>query len=203
MMRKSLPMVAGALLFMTMLSGCAVSLHPLGTEETIVEESKILGEWTEVDGNSRWDFAPPSKEERANHYHLTVRDFVPVGTDGMKSKLLRGDFIATVVKIKDVQFLDLVATDMKTDGKVSDLQKATHVKVHTFLKMKVDNEHLVLYSFNQNWLQDELEANPKAVAHTIIDGRVIFTAKPEQLQKFIAKHLDNPKAFKKIVSLEK
>ena len=48
---------------------------------------------------------------------------------------------------------------------------------------------------NPKWLKTLLEEQPDAVAHEMVDDRILLTASPKELQAFVARYVGTEDAF--------
>jgi hypothetical protein len=162
------------LLFYTLavlLGGCVPSLHPLYTSKDLVFNEKLLGTW--ADNENRWAF---QKGTDPNSYKLAVTD--------EKGK---GQFIAYLVKIDNMLFLDLFPEEPKLEH-TSDFYKIHLVGVHTFIKVEQIEPVLKVRLMNPEKIEKMLEDDPNLLKHEKVKDRIILTASPKELQKFMKKY---------------
>jgi hypothetical protein len=57
--------------------------------------------------------------------------------------------------------------------------------VHTFAKLKVEENKLEIQWFDQEWLEDLLKKNRIRIHHENNGDIILLTAKPAELQKFV------------------
>lgn len=128
-MRHTILLVAAAAA--AMLTGCGpvLSLHPLYTDKTTVEEPAIAGEWAEEDGTDRWIIRP-----QGPGYQVTV-------VSGTESKR----YDARLVKLGETLFADV------TEPSVPDLA----VKGHFFVKLRLQPERLHAAALEKEWLRKQ------------------------------------------------
>ncbi len=186
-----------AVLIIFFLSGCIPSLHPLYTEDTLVSNDQLLGDWiNEEDDNETWLFA-----KMKNKYALIHRD-----EDG-----LVGGFEVGMVKLGGSYFLDFYLDDDVLDEKIlfgdkavpegsesmSDLKQMHLLLVHTFAKVAFQEDKVVISFLGSEWLIDLFEEQKIRINFESRDneGDLILTASTEDLQKFLIKYGDEEKAF--------
>lgn len=157
------------------LSGCVPSLHELYTENDVVFEPALLGDWTEDKAESE-----------------SVLTFTR--GEGKKYKLVwlerkdKSSFVAYLVKVSDKLFLDL-ASDPAVDC------PTLSVPVHMFILVSQTGPTLKMRDFSEEWLKGYLEKNPAALKHEIVDKDVVLTASTKQLQSFLLSHVNTKEAF--------
>ncbi len=184
------------------LSGCVVySFYPLYTEKDLFANDILLGEWFEEDDqeilfnadDSEWIFKHPfiGKKEKgiidSTAYVLTMKTV----EDG---KEIVSEFRVYVIKLAGQYFLDFYLEEFLED---EDLTLASFhiVPVHTFAKLTVEHDKLVINWFDQEWLEDLIKENKIRIHHENNDDYILLTAKPKELQKFVAKYVNSAEAF--------
>jgi hypothetical protein len=178
-MRKIITMTLLGILILC--SGCIIrSLHQIYTEQDIVFESGLIGQWSEDDSKEVWTFS----KKGANGYTLVCTN----------NKGHQGSFSAHLAKLNGKLFLDLFPEEPELN--VGDLLYEFHfLPVHTFLYVKQIEPTLQMSYFDSDWLKKFIANNPKAIRHEEIDGEIILTASTKDLQAFFLKHLNTDGAF--------
>jgi hypothetical protein len=165
------------------LAGCIVpSVYPFYTEKDLVFEAALLGAWHPATGDDpekeTWTFA---KDGDTAYLFTMVKD--------TETNL----FSAHLFKLKEHLFMDcLFLRDDDTTG----------IPPHYLLKVEQLRPILKLTTLDYKWVADYLEKNPGAIRHTLALDKpgdpgthVVLTADTKDLQKFVLKHLDDPKVF--------
>lgn len=174
-------MNAKKLLFYTLavlLGGCVPSLHQLYTDKDLVFDEKLLGAW--ADDDTRWTF---QKGADPNSYKLAVTD-----DEG------KGEFVAHLVKIDDMLFLDLFPEEPKLEQS-NDFYKMHLVGVHTFIKVEQIAPILKMRIMNPEKIEKMLENDPNVLKHEKVEDRIILTASPKELQRFMRKYANVEDVF--------
>ena len=196
-----------------MLSGCIVSLHPLYTEEDIIFEPDLIGQWSEGEGKGTWEF----QKVWDNKYKLVHTD-----KEGKE-----GRFLAILLKVKDQIFLDLQPLhrddDLRPLAPEEDLKAMTEeqfdeyteplnreevlnsfykehlLPVHTFYHIKQITPVLQLRTLNPRVFRGLMDENPKKIHYENVSKRpgdnmektyYVLTSQPKELQEFLIKHLN-------------
>lgn len=155
-----------------------VSLHPLYTEKQIIFEEKLLGVWRE--NNIEFKF---EKIEDKNSYNLTA-----------EIEDRKGEFIAHLVKIEDMLFLDLFP--QKPDLETINLQEFLTVPSHMFMKIEQIEPTLQMRLMDPDKITNMLENNPKLLKHEVVNEYcLLLTASTKQLQQFMVKHANDEGLF--------
>lgn len=183
-------------------SGCVVySFYPLYTENDLFANDILTGEWGETDeqeieittGESTWIFEHPlvddSEPEQRDSlsYTLTLQEIT--GTDTLKTV-----FQVHLIKLEGQYFLDFYMPDF-VRGDHLKLADFHVIPVHTFAKLTVSDNQLIIHWFDPEWLEDLIEENKIRIRHEQTDDLILLTAKPQELQKFVAKYIASEEAF--------
>jgi hypothetical protein len=180
-----------AKLFLTMvlalvlvLAGCLpVSVHGLAKDSNdVVYEPGLVGLWQEDanDPNSKlWQFEFSGDcNNPAYKLRYDEKDKDP------------GEFRAMVVAIGDQRFLDIYPGD--PNYKLPFLTICGYVKVHVLAKIEQTSPTLRLCFMDQEKVSELLKKSPDLIAHEINDDeRIILTAPPQELQKFVVEKQNN------------
>jgi hypothetical protein len=165
--------------FLFLLAGCVPSLHPLYTPEDLLFDPALVGEWLDKDGKEAWTFSRSGDKQ----YRATYLD------DNGKT----GEFIVHLLKVEDRSFLDLYPVE--PDSKQNSFYLSHLRRVHTFMRIKHDGQTLQFAILEADWLDKLLKEKPEALRHEIADDSLILTARPKELQAFLALHEDNAEAW--------
>jgi hypothetical protein len=174
--------LCGGLLFGGLVA-CIPSLHPLYTDDDLVFDPALVGQWIPADNadQSLWEFSKSGEKQYA--FTLTEKD----GKGGK--------FIVHLVQLGDRRFLDFFPVKPELAGR-DDFYKNHLIPAHTFMQVLEIDPALKIRWMDQEWLSKYLKENPKAVAHERLeDDRIVFTADPKALQAFVLKNLETPGAF--------
>ncbi|MFZ5832229.1 MAG: hypothetical protein ACOY3P_19260 [Planctomycetota bacterium] len=162
---------------LVLLAACVPSFHPLYTEKDLVFEPGLVGVWSEPDKEGTWTFRPHGDKA----YSLTVTD----------ANERTSRFLAHLLKIDGKLFLDLYPHSEKQGPGDTTYQDIHYVPAHTFLRVRQVRPALQMAMMNPRWMIDYLKEHPDALQHVMDEdeaGRVLLTARPAELQKFILQH---------------
>jgi len=147
---------------------------------------KKFGENLNEFGNRLSDLGKPKKPKSYSidkkSYLMTVID------DGEPIK-----YELHLVKIGDDIFMDLAATD--SDYSDSAFESMVWFPVHTFMKMGMDGDQLKLTHFDLDKLNKLFKSNLIRLRHENVDGTILITAQPKELQKFLDKYSEDESVF--------
>jgi hypothetical protein len=166
-------------LLLTLSMGCVRSLHPLYTAQDVTFRSELVGCWSPVDAKDTWEFS----KQGENAFRLICTD----------AKGKAGVFDAHLATIGDQLFLDLFPR--KPQQKQNDFYQIHLLPVHTFVHITQIEPTLLMRFPNPGWLKKYIAVNPSAIRHEKIDGEIILTAAPKEMQVFWLKHLEEKDAF--------
>ena len=159
-------------------TGCITSVHPLFTDEELIFRPELIGTWQ--DGDETMVFRGI---DSARYSVLYVEK-----TDTTK-------LIGRLGKLGDHYYLDM--TIDPDDQKVNDLLGAYIFPVHIFFKVSFGNNQLNMnaFAFSSDWLEKLIQERRIRIKHEVENDQVLLTASTEELQKFVVKYADEPKAF--------
>ncbi len=172
-------------------SGCIVySFYPLYTEKDLFANEILTGKWTDDDG-AQWNFE-----------HAYYGKKVPGNIDSTSYVLqiidkdsLKSEFSVHIIKLGGYYFLDFYLEDF-LDSQELVLADFHIVPVHTFAKLTVSDNQLLINWFDQSWLEDLIKENKIRIHHEKNDDYILLTARPGELQKFVTKYVNSEDAFK-------
>ncbi len=178
LLRLSLPVLAVLLAL-----SCVRSLQPLYEDEDLVFEPRLLGTWTDSDGEDEWTFA----RGEGNEYVLTCL----TGEDEVKA-----EFCGRLGKLGGAYFLDLFPEKGGAPMPKNDLLTMHLIPAHTFWRVRLIAEGgLHLDPFNADWLKDGIREGRLKIAHVETPDEVILTAGTSELQAFLARLATDNEAF--------
>jgi hypothetical protein len=193
---KSLVFVLGLTLFL--FQSCVPSLHPLYTSDVLAWSKDIAGTWLPTDD----DYEAGSK---ANIWHFVANKDKSFQLTQYDSNGKPGTFEAHLVKLGENYFFDLAPRTATSEEKASDpafnkecltdLESIHYFPMHTFAKVSFSANELSIAMFDGDFLNDLLEQNRIRIKHEKVDGEYVLTASSKELQNFMMKYADDPKAF--------
>jgi hypothetical protein len=174
----------GLVLLSILAGGCVVqTIQPLFAEREYTEYPPLVGDWKQEDDGKEigaWTFSKDGQR-----YQLTHTD----------EKKRQATFNVVAGKIGTNVFLDAFPENPLPGGELNEFMAVHLIGAHTFVKIIKNQDSLSLIGMNYDWLEKYLEANPKAISHVLQDKRVIVTASTKELQEFVARHVNDEKAF--------
>lgn len=182
---KLLLMLIGvALLF----GSCVTSVHPIYTQEDLVYDDNLLGDWITND-SVLLSFEKSSKNKmpfyqrdtnQSKTYYATYYDKKPA------------EFKVHLVKLDKYLYLDFFMHHFEMDN---DLIETTLFPVHSFSKIEIYRDSLIIKGFDARYISKLLNQRKIRIKHEVSDGNMLLTAPTEELQKFIIKYADDPDLF--------
>jgi hypothetical protein len=151
---------------------CVRSLQPLFEDDDLVFEARLIGTWTDSDGEDDWTFVQGDGKE----YLLTCL----TGEDEVKAK-----FRGRLGKLGGAFFLDLFPEKGGAPFPKNDLLTMHLVPAHTFWRVRFEGG-LCLDPFNQDWLKEGTKAGKIKIGHVETEEEILLTADTRELQTFLA-----------------
>lgn len=99
-------------------------------------------------------------------------------------------YMAHLTEIGDDLFLDLYP-EIEYSSSFSE----NYFPVHTFLKVQIRQNELDFTFFDLDKLNKLFESNLIRLRHENVDGTILITAQPKELQKFLDKYSDDESVF--------
>jgi hypothetical protein len=171
-------------LFMLPTTGCWVfSVYPVTTAETrpLEKTERLTGKWKPDDEN--WTLTITAKDQ-PNQFSMKFvsRDSVASPSDGPTA------FEGNLFRVGDVLFFDIVPSE----------GLLMYLPLHSFFKVKVEEDRLTLWGLNEDWLKAETAQECKSLEKIAINpsgdvkSSLIVSPGLQQCLKIAAK---NPNAF--------
>jgi hypothetical protein len=176
-----------------LLSGCIPSVHPLYSDDVLRENTHLIGAWSEEE-DDRWSF-----EEDGDGYYLTHYDGKNYGY-----------FEVYLVQLGNNYYFDFYPDHLdksftiNQETVINDMLGWHLLPVHTFAKVNIEKDKLVIWMFDPDWLDDLLDKRMIRIKHETHqeDGHLI-TASTQELQKFVIKYGDLDEAFVDPITLHR
>jgi len=181
-MNKIRFLIGGLLL---LLVSCIPSVHPLYSDEVLLRNPLISGIWSEEESD-RWKF-----EEDQDGYYLTQYDGKNYGY-----------FEVHLVQLGNNYYFDFYPDHLDKSFTINqksvlnDMLSWHLLPVHTFAKVRIDEDKIEIMMFDPEWLDDLLDKRMIRIKHESHqdDGHLI-TASTDELQKFVIKYGDLEEAY--------
>lgn len=172
-----------SLFLLLLFTSCILSLYPFYTENDIIFEPSLLGQWESEEGEL-WEFSKNDSESYIFKY---------TDSDGET-----GIFKAHLAKVDGHLFLDL-----RPEMKEEDLESIPgnpfyylhFIRAHSFFYIEQIEPTLKITSPHYRWVESLLEEEPDAIRHEVLDSMIVLSASTEELQEFWIKHLETKEAF--------
>jgi hypothetical protein len=163
-----------------LLAGCEpiMSLHPFYTEQQGVFEPGLLGTWVLTDDGGKEQHV---RFERADEgSYRVLLDFADDPGNGRFRATLDG----RLVRLGDERYLDLVQ-----NKKALDENPTFYVlPFHTIYRLRLSGDGLEMAYFDDDKIAAQIESGKLRIAHEQVNGDILLTAGPEELQKLAREH---------------
>ena len=182
---------AAAGLLLTLLAGCVpVAINPFYTDEDLFKDPRLVGQWTDPEGDVTWRFADAADKG----YRLTLKE--DSGT---------GFYEARLFKLDDHTFLDLtqdteaLETSLKTNSAIGLM-----VRTHFVGRVRWAGEQIKIGWLSTDWLEKQMQEKPDLLAHqTPKDGPMLLTGSTRELQAFLRRHATNDETWEDDTALSR
>lgn len=183
-------------LLVVLLNSCVYSLFPIYTDDTLVYFPDLIGRW-KIEGASS-DYVEFSNLPKEKGFFDNSSENEPGDPSKQKSYLVEimddGDkevFVGHIAEIGKDFFLDLYPREQDFDETLA----SNMMPVHTFIKLNFRNDQLDLTSFDLEKLNKLFESNLIRLRHENVDGTILITAQPKEIQKFLDRYSDDETVF--------
>lgn len=178
MPRLTLPLLAALAL---LAAACVppVSLDPLFTEEDLIFDAALLGDW-QVEINAE-DGLCTFEQEADKSYEL---DCTVEGS--------QATFDAHLLRLGEHTFLDTAVDDLHSENTFA---LAHLVPGHILSRVALDGDTLRLTQMSVEWLGKQLDDGAIKIAHRRLEDGILLTASTAELQSFFREHAGNTEAF--------
>jgi hypothetical protein len=148
-------------LLMVLFAGCpARSIHPLFTDNDVTFDPALIGTW--ISGDDSYTFSPSSDKSYRTVIHSLTTDDSSVYTVQA----------GTIGRSRYLDSYPYVNSD-----------EHHYLSVHVFSLMMLTGDTLMLASFENDWLEKQIEAKKISLQHIKRGQEIIITATTKELQK--------------------
>ena len=186
-----------SLILMILVNACIPSLHPLYTEEDLILDNRIVGTWVSdesTEDESIWKI----EKYRGCGECPGPAELYPENLDG---KLYRLEHIQSsdtitfdlyLLKLGDYLYFDFYPHEYESEN---DMRNMHLYPVHTFAKVDIKQNSIVIKQFSIDYLEELIEQNKIKISHEKSGMNIILTASTLELQKFVKKYADDENIF--------
>ena len=139
--------------------------------------------------SSNLDFSGSVSVYEEKSYRLTI-----ISKDEKKEV-----YVANLANIGGDIFMDLYPIKEFDSKNISD----NFFPVHTFYKVRVTENEFTMIHFDLEKLNDLFESNLIRLRHENVEGTVLITAQPKEMQKFLDKYADDESVFDEVITYSK
>ena len=182
------------ILIMLLIAGgvsCIPSLYPLYREKDLLYDGRLAGKF-DLDGD-RWEFdsldlGSPMDQgdwwgrfESGKTYRLTAFDDEEVAR-----------FAVHLIRLNSNYYLDFFPVTYHIEHSALD---AHLFPAHIFAKLEFQEDDLVVYWFDGEFLVDLIDSNKIRISYEELENTILLTARTDELQNFVKKYGDDPRAY--------
>lgn len=103
------------------------------------------------------------------------------------------EYTAHLAQIGNDLFLDMFPTDGEHADKT--FNSMVWFPVHMFMKLEIEGDQIKLTQFDLDKMNKLFDSNLIRLRHENVDGTVLITAQPKEIQKFLDKYSDDESVF--------
>lgn len=174
-----------AIMVFLLLGSCIPSLFPLYLEKDLILNQYLDGSWKEDGSLDIWNFI---QEENKKSYTLRYLEKGNNKIDDATPGIL-GIFEINLFKLGDQTFLDFYPGENKIMGQsINTLMEFHLLPVHTFAKIEISNDTLLIYQFDAGRFEELLDDGKIRIRHETRRNDLVITAKTKELQEFFIKY---------------
>src|SRR3989339_69810 len=172
-------------------TSCLVrTIYPLFEDNEIVFEPKLIGKWMNNDSSEIWEFSkykPDDTTRNPNKYRLQT---IAINKDAALFEALTGMLGKNL-------FLDVTIDNREMIKQCSlNLRQSSHlIFTHIFYKVNFKDDSLCFVEMSKEWYTKNMKKLKISILPRDEGDYVTLTSRTKQLQNFIKKYANNPKAF--------
>ncbi|MCZ6702869.1 MAG: hypothetical protein O6940_07485 [Ignavibacteria bacterium] len=181
--------------FLILVSSCIPSLHPLYTKKDLILDNTIVGTWISNESErdrSIWKIKKYQDTEAAG-----TNDINPLDLGDNLYRLEHIQLGETIVfdlylmKLDNYFYFDFYPNEVGFDNDMKDMHL---FPVHTFAKVNIKQDNIIIEQFDINFLEELIEQNKIKISHEKSGQNIILTASTGELQKFVVKYASDEDA---------
>ena len=195
-MKTKKKLILFCFILLILVSSCIPSLHPLYTKKDLILDNTIVGTWI-------------SKGSKKDQSVWIIKKYIDSHSPGPKD-INPHDFGDKLYRLKNIQSGDTIGFDLyliKLDKyfyfdfyphdyqSVNEMRNMHLFPVHTFAKVNIEKNRIVIRQFDMDFFQNLIEQNKIKISHENSGRNIVLTAPTEELQKFVIKYADDEDAF--------
>ena len=198
---KKIFLITAGFIFLSLLSSCLYTLHPIFTEKDLVFDNRLLGSWQKdkdgslaiyekISSGELGDFSEKLKQNADKIYMVTLKE-----ADGN----IKEKYLGFLVKLDGNYYMDFYPSESGPTKNMDDFFKLHFVKLHSVYKIQFGNDHsFELKQFDDSFMKNLVDNKQIRIKHEVMDdGSYLITASTEELQQYIIKYNDVSDAYDK------
>jgi hypothetical protein len=155
------------------------SIFPVYDEGGVTFDDRVLGTWW-YESDKAW-LIEPTRMQR----------YLARSVDGDDTT----DYELVLAKVEDAHLADLRAPHLGNSYEL--------LRLHWYSRLHVTDSVLTYQPLDDSWVETYVPAHPREIAYLIIDGSVIFTAPPREVQRFLRRHWKDRDAWGRVVTVRR
>ena len=194
----------GFLFFSLSLNSCLKTLYPFFTEKDVVFKPEMTGNYSYMNGKKKgYILFETINQKRSAELYPGIRKIADKGylvtwTDS--SGIATSKNFVFLAKIGKCLYMDFYPAEMEDQNKFDEFYRDQFTKLHSCYKVEISNQNsFSMKRLNGDFVKELIDKNQIRMSHEYIDdniyGKRCITASTEELQEFLIKFSDNPKAY--------
>ena len=189
-------------------NGCLTTLYPFFTEKDVVFNPELIGDWAysnksekgsilfeTITQNKSIELSEGIRKMTGKGYLVTWKDSIGQPTS---------QYFVFLAKIGKHFYLDFYPADMDDERPVDRIFKGHKLKLHHCYKVNFHSkDRLEIKMFEESFLTDLIEKKQIRIHYEekgSFDKKRIITASTDELQQYLLKYSNNPKAYSEVFS---
>ena len=189
-------LILTAMILIILAVSCIPSLYPLYRERDLLFDERLLGlfntDGDKTDGDT-WEFEKLDwqSEYRTDNNWNQFRSGKTYKMTAIEDEK-KAEFAVHLLKLGKNYYLDFFPVKYNIPNAMLDMQL---IPAHIFGKVEFADNNIVMNWFDGEFLTNLIDSNKIKISHKMLENSILLTANTEELQKFVKKYGDNPRAF--------
>jgi hypothetical protein len=196
---KKIILLAAFAFGLLILEGCLTTLHPIFTENDLVFDPRLTGNWKKTKDGSIVSYRQatvkdlqslsPALQHNANKVYLLQEKDAQNKT--------KTTHYAFLVKLGKYYYLDYYPAGLTENQSADGFFTAHYIPMHSIYRVKFNGDHSFdLQQLDGGYLENLIKNKKIRLRHEVTeDGSYVITAPTEELQQYLVKYSDVPEAY--------
>jgi len=179
------------LILILLVVSCIPSLYPLYREKDLLLDERLVGQFNSEGDLWQFEKLDPVWEENFGKEWIRYKGGKTYKLTAWEKKEV-ALFAVHLIRLDNNYYLDFYPVQYNVGHHLL----GNHlVPAHSFCKLEFVEEGLVMFFFNCDYLKNLIDSNKVKISHKVLEYTILLTAQTEELQRFVRKYGNDPKAF--------